>query len=387
MNSEAFIVEAVRTPVGRRNGSLAEVHPIDLGVEVLTALLDRSGAPADAVDDVIFGCVDAIGPQAGDIARLSWLAAGFPHHVPGVTIDRQCGSSQQAVHFAAQAVRAGDSELIVAGGVQNMSRIPIMSSYKDPKDPLGDGGDPWAGSTHWQKQFGDQQISQFRGAEMMADRWSISRLDMEAFALESHRRAIEAIDAGLFDKEIVPVAGLRRDETARRDTTAEKMAGLKPLHEGGNLTAAVASQICDGASAVLVASEAAVKKYGLAPRARIAHMSVRGGDPVEMLSAPIEATQVALEKAGLTIDEIDTVEINEAFASVVLAWLKDIEIDPTRVNPRGGAIALGHPLGATGTKLMTTLLHELERTSGRYGLQTMCEGGGQANVTIIERLS
>jgi acetyl-CoA C-acetyltransferase len=384
MNSEAFIVEAVRTPVGRRNGSLAQVHPVDLGAEILTALIERSGAPAEAVEDIIFGCVDAIGPQAGDIARLSWLAAGFPHHVPGVTIDRQCGSSQQAVHFAAQAVRAGCSDLIVAGGVQNMSRVPIMSSYKDP---LGDSGDPWAGSKYWEKQFGDQRISQFVGAEMMADRWSITRSDMEAFALESHRRAIEAIDAGLFDAETVTVAGLTRDETARRDTTSEKMATLKPLSEGGRLTAAVSSQISDGASAVLVASEAAVKKYGLTPRARIAHMSVRGGDPIEMLSAPIEATQIALDKAGLGVEDIDAVEINEAFASVVLAWEKEIKIDPVRVNPQGGAIALGHPLGATGTKLMTTLLHELERSGGRYGLQTMCEGGGQANVTIIERLS
>ncbi|MGR6520255.1 acetyl-CoA C-acyltransferase (plasmid) [Rhodococcus erythropolis] len=383
MNSEAFIVEAVRTPAGRRNGSLAEIHPLDLGAEVLIALIDRSGALAETVEQVIFGYVDAIGPQADDIARLSWLAAGFPHHVPGVTVDRQCGSSQQAVHFAAQAVRVGDADLVVAGGVQHMSRMPIMSSYTDP---LGDVTDLWSGSKHWEKQFSSHKISEFVGAEMMADRWGISRSEMEQFAAESHRRAIESIDTRLFDMEIVPVAGLKQDETAYRDTSTEKMAALKPLRKGGKLTAAVSGQVCDGASAVLIASEAAVKRYGLRPRARIVHMSTGGGNPVEMLSAPIEATRIALAKARLSIEEIDTVEINEAFSSVVLAWLKEFDIDPTRVNPRGGAIALGHPLAATGTKLMTTLLHELERTGGRYGLQTMCEGGGRAKVTIVERM-
>lgn len=383
MTREAYIVDAVRTPVGRRGGSLASVHPIDMAALVIQGLLERSGAPAAEVDDVIFGCVDAVGPQAGDIARLAWLAAGFPDHVPGVTLDRQCGSSQQAVHFAAQAVLAGSAELVVTGGVQNMSRVPIMSSYKDP---LGDGVEPWAGSTMWAQRFGGETISQFRGAELMADRWGISRIQMEAYAIESHRRAADAVDAGIFDAEIVPIGDFRRDETVRRDTSAEKLAALQTLTPGGKLTAGLASQISDGASAVLVASDAAVARWGLTPRARIVHMSVRGGDPVEMLSAPIEATRLALKKAGLTADQIDAVEINEAFASVVLAWLAEIDVDPAKVNPVGGAIALGHPLGATGTKLMTTLLHQLERTGGRYGLQTMCEGGGQANVTIIERL-
>ncbi|MGI8331154.1 acetyl-CoA C-acetyltransferase [Actinomadura scrupuli] len=382
--AEAYIVEAVRTPVGRRNGGLAEAHPADLGAHSLRALVERSGVDAAAVDDVIFGCVDTVGPQAGDIARTAWLAAGLPEEVPGVTVDRQCGSSQQAVHFAAQAVLSGTADLVVAGGVQNMSKIPIAYAMIAGVE-LGFAG-PFAGSKGWEARYGDTEISQFNGAEMIASNWDISRADMERFAFESHRRALRAIDEGRFEREIAPYEGITTDEGPRRDTTLEKMAGLKTLVEGGRLTAALSSQISDGSAALLIASEQAVRDHGLTPRARIHHLSARGEDPVRMLSAPIPATAHALKKSGMSIGDIDVIEINEAFASVVLAWLKETGADPARTNPNGGAIALGHPLGATGARLMTSLLHELERTGGRYGLQTMCEGGGQANVTVIERL-
>jgi acetyl-CoA C-acetyltransferase len=383
--AEAYIVDAVRTAVGRRNGALAEVHPADLGAHVINALFDRNpSADPDAVDDVIFGCTDTLGPQAGDIARTAWLCAGYADHVPGVTIDRQCGSSQQAVHFAAQAVLSGTSDLIVAGGVQNMSKIPIASAMM--VGPQFGFETPFAGSTGWAKRFGDQEVSQFRSADMIAEKWDISREQMEEFALQSHQRAQTAISEGRFANEIVALNGFDTDEGPRPDTTLEKMAGLPTLREGGRITAAVSSQISDASSAVLVASEEAVKRFGLTPRARIHHISVRADDPVYMLTAPIRATEYALGKAGMTLDQIDLVEINEAFASVVLAWVKETGADVAKVNVNGGAIALGHPIGATGTKLMTTLLNELERTGGRYGLQTMCEGGGQANVTIIERL-
>ncbi|MEO5874414.1 MAG: acetyl-CoA C-acetyltransferase [Streptosporangiaceae bacterium] len=381
---EAYIVDAVRSPVGRRNGGLAETHPADLGAHALKSLVERSGIDPAAVDDVIFGCVDTVGPQAGDIARTAWLAAGLPEEVPGTTIDRQCGSSQQAVHFAAQAVMSGTQDLVVAGGVQNMSKIPIAYAMIAGVQ-LGFAG-PFAGSKGWEARYGDQEVSQFRGAEMIAAQWEVSRAEMEEFSYTSHQRALHAIDNGYFAKEIAPYAGVSNDEGPRRDTTVEKMAGLKTLVDGGRLTAALASQISDGSAALLIASEQAVKDHGLTPRARIHHLSVRGEDPIKMLSAPIPATAHALKKAGMSIADIDTVEINEAFASVVLAWLKETGADPAKVNPNGGAIALGHPLGATGARLMTTMLHELERTGGRYGLQTMCEGGGQANVTIIERL-
>ena len=381
---EAYIVEAVRTPVGRRGGALAQMHSADLGGHVLAALMDRSGVDPGAVDDVVMGCCDTIGSQAGDIARTAWLVAGLPEHVPGVTIDRQCGSSQQAVHFAAQGVMSGTQDLVVAGGVQNMSAIPISSAMLLGQQ-LGF-TTPFAESPGWVKRYGDQEVSQFRSAEMIAERWDISREDMEHFAFESHQRAIRAIDEGRFDREVEPVGDLRADEGPRRDTTLEKMAGLRPLGEGGRITAAVASQISDAASAVLVASERAVAEHGLTPRARVHHLSVRGDDPVWMLTGPIPATRHALERTGLTVDDIDLFEVNEAFASVVLAWAKETGADLGRTNVNGGGIALGHPIGATGTRLMTTLLHELERTGGRYGLQTMCEGGGQANVTIIERL-
>jgi acetyl-CoA C-acetyltransferase len=381
--AEAFIIDAVRTPVGKRGGGLADVHPADLGAHVLTALLERTGVDPAAVEDVFFGCVDTIGPQAGDIARTCWLAAGLPEEVPGVTIDRQCGSSQQALHFAAQAVMSGTNDLIVAGGVQNMSMIPIASAMTVAQD-LGH-ENPFHGSEGWLKRYGDQEVSQFRGAEMIAEKWGISREDMEAFAVESHTRALRATAEGRFVREIVPLNGVRTDE-GPREPNIEKIRSLPTLPDCERLTAAVASQISDAATAVLVASEEAVRLHGLKPRARIHHISCRGADPIYMLTAPIPATAYALEKTGMKLDDIDLVEINEAFASVVLAWQKETGADLEKVNVNGGAIALGHPLGATGTRLFTTLLHELERTGGRWGLQTMCEGGGQANVTIVERL-
>jgi len=382
--AEAYIIDAVRTPVGKRGGGLSQVHPADLGAFPILELMNRTGVDPAAVEDVVFGCLDTVGPQAGDIARTAWLAAGLPEEVPGTTIDRQCGSSQQAVHFASQAVMSGTADLIVAGGVQNMSMIPISSAMTVTEGM----GLPalFSGSKGWLARYGDQEISQFRGADLIAEKWGISREDMEVFALESHRRAAQATDEGRFEREIAPFEGVTADEGFRRDTSLEKMATLKTIREDGRITAAVSSQISDAGAAMLIASEQAVKDHGLTPRARIHHLSVRGGDPVFMLSAPIPATEYALNKAGMTIDQIDLVEINEAFASVVLAWQKETGADPERVNVNGGAIALGHPLGATGVRLMTTLLNELERTGGRYGLQTMCEGGGQANVTIIERL-
>ena len=381
--SEAYVIDAVRTPVGKRNGSLAGVHPIDLGVRAFRGIFERNDVDPSAVDDAIVGCVDAIGGQAGNIGRLTWLAAGFPEEVPGVTVDRQCGSSQQAISFGAQAIMAGTADLILAGGMQNMSQIPISAAMIVGKE-FGF-TTPTNESKFWLERYGDEEISQFRGAEMIAERWDISRDDMERFALASHERAFAAIRGGHFDNEIITVDGFGVDETPR-ETTLEKMAGLPTLSEGGRMTAAVASQICDGASAVLLASEKAVKDHNLTPRARIHHISCRGADPVLMLTGPIPATRYALEKTGLSIDDIDVVEINEAFAPVVLAWIKETKADPAKVNPNGGAIALGHPLGATGAKLFATMLNELERIGGRYGLQTMCEGGGTANVTIIERL-
>ncbi|MFJ7335704.1 acetyl-CoA C-acetyltransferase [Streptomyces sp. NPDC101110] len=384
--AEAYIVEAVRTPVGRRGGGLSAVHPADLGAHVLTALMERSGVDPAAVEDVVFGCLDTVGPQAGDIARTCWLAAGLPEEVPGVTVDRQCGSSQQALHFAAQGVLSGTQDLVVAGGVQNMSQIPIAFATRQAAEPLGLTDGPFAGSAGWRARYGGRPVNQFLGAEEIARKWDITREAMEEFALRSHQRAIRAIDEGRFDRETVAYGDVVHDEGPRRDTSREKMAGLQPLMEGGRLTAALSSQISDGASAVLLASERAVREHGLTPRARVHHLSVRGEDPIRMLSAPIPATAYALKKSGMTLDRIDLVEINEAFASVVLAWTKETGADPEKVNVNGGAIALGHPLGATGTRLATTLLHELERTGGRYGLQTMCEGGGQANVTILERL-
>lgn len=383
MGSDAYIVEALRTPVGKRGGSLSQVHPADLGGHVMSEVIRRTGIDPEVVDDVVFGCLDTIGPQAGNVARTAWLAAGLPLGVPGTTVDRQCGSSQQALHFGAQGVMSGTQDVVLFGGVQNMSALPISSAMTAGREYGFD--DPFTGSKGWVERFGTQEVSQFRGAQMIADKWNLSRVELEEFALRSNELAFAAIKAGRFDNEIVAYGDFAVDETPR-ETSMEKMAGLKPLAEGGTLTAAVASQIADGASAGLVVSEDALKRYGLTARARIVDLTVRGDDPIMMLTGPIPATKRALDKAGLTIDDIDVVEINEAFAPVVLAWLKETGADLAKVNPNGGGIALGHPLGATGAKLFATMLNELERTGGRYGLQTMCEGGGTANVTIIERL-
>jgi acetyl-CoA C-acetyltransferase len=373
----AYIVGATRTPVGRRNGGLSTTHPVDLGAHVLKALLQRAQVDPSAVDDVIFGCVGQVGAQASNIARNSWLAAGLPQSVPGTTLDRQCGSSQQAVHFAAQAVMSGTQDLLVAGGVEVMSKVPIGAAKRIGVD--NDFGTPNQ-AVGWQERYGDEGLSQFRGAELIAEKWGISREDMEAFAFQSHQRAAAARQEGKFDEEITPVGDVRQDEGPRPETTMEKMAGLKPLSEGGRLTAALSSQISDGASGVLVASEAAVRTHDLTPMARIHALSVVGSDPVMMLTGPIPATQAVLARAGLDIEDVGRFEVNEAFASVVLAWLSETGATQERTNVLGGAISLGHPLGATGTRLMTTLIHEMRRSGTRYGLQTMCE-------TILELCS
>jgi len=381
--TEAYIVSAVRTPVGRRGGGLAGVHPADLSGHVMRAAAERVGVDPAAVDDVVWGCVDQIGAQATNIGRTGWLSAGLPESVPGTTIDRQCGSSQQAVSFAAYGVLSGQQDLVVAGGVELMSLVPIWS-------PASVGvaqglGHPFGGAG-WAARYGDSEVSQFYGAELIADRWEISREDMERLALASHERALAAQAAGAFADEIVPYAALATDEGPRADTTLEKMATLKTVREGGRVTAAVSSQVSDGAAALLLASEAAVRTHGLTPLARIHALTVVGSDPIVMLDGPIAATERVLARAGLSIGDIDQAEVNEAFAPVVIAWLKATGADPARTNPLGGAIALGHPLGATGARLMVTLVHALRRSGGRYGLQTMCEGIGMANATVIERL-
>lgn len=382
--AEAYIIDAVRTPIGRKKGSLAELHPADLGAAPISALIKRTGIDAGAVDDVVWGCCDTIGPQAGDIGRTVWLVAGLPQHVPGTTVDRQCGSSQQAVHFAAQGVMSGTQDLVVAGGSQAMNAIPISAAML-AAEPYGF-SNPFNTSPGWVARYGDGLLNQINSAEMIAAKWGITREAMEEFALASHQRAQAAWDNGWFDREVSPLNGVERDETIRPQTTLEGLASLKTVQDGGVITAGVASQNCDGAAALLIASEQAVKDHGLKPRARIHHISVRADDPVWMLTAPIPATEYALKKAGMRIEDIDLFECNEAFASVPMAWMKELGIPHEKVNVQGGAIALGHPLGGTGARLMTTLLGALERTGGRYGLQTMCEGGGQANVTIIERL-
>jgi acetyl-CoA C-acetyltransferase len=382
--AQAYIVDALRTPTGKRKGALSTVHAIDLGAHVLKALVERNAIPAEDYDDVIFGCVDTIGSQAGNIARSSWLAAGLPLAVPGTTVDRQCGSSQQAVHFAAQAVMSGTQDVIAVGGVQTMTQIPISSAMLAGQ-PLGF-ADPFSGSVGWRARFGQQPVNQFYAAQRIADHWHISREHMEAFALQSHDRALAAIASGRFAREIVSYQGLAVDETPRQSSLA-KMAELQPVDPRfPSITAAVSSSTCDASAALLVVSQAALKRYDLTPRARIHQLTVLGDDPIWHLTAPIAATHRALARSGLSMADIDRVEINEAFASVVMAWAKELDYDPARTNVNGGAIALGHPLGATGARLMTTLLNELECTGGRYGLQTMCEGGGLANVTIIERL-
>ena len=382
--AEAYIIDAVRTPVGRKKGSLAAVHPADLGAHPLKELVKRTGIDAGAGDDVVWGCCDTIGPQAGDIGRTVWLVAGLPQHVPGTTVDRQCGSSQQAIHFAAQGVMSGTQDLVVAGGSQAMNAIPI-SAAMFAGEPYGF-SNPFNGSPGWVERYGSGILNQIRSAEMIAEKWDISRAEMEAFALASHQRAQAATDAGWFAGEIVPLGELSRDETIRPGTTLEGLAGLREIEEGGRITAGVASQNCDGAAALLIASERGAKEHGLTPRARIHHLTVRADDPVWMLTAPIPATRHALERAGMTVDDIDIFECNEAFASVPMAWMKELGIPHEKVNVNGGAIALGHPIGATGSMLIGTVLDELERTGGRYGLVTMCAAGGMAPAIIIERL-
>ncbi|MCW1932332.1 acetyl-CoA C-acetyltransferase [Pararhodobacter zhoushanensis] len=385
--AEAYLVELVRTAGGRRKGALANWHPADLGAEVIDALVARSRIDPVAIDDVIVGCVTQAGEQAFAFGRNCVLASGLPESVPAVTIDRQCGSSQQAVQFAAQAVMSGTQDVVIAMGVESMTRVPMFSNLTlHSKEGLGIG--PF--SDRIAKRFGTRDFSQFKGAEMIAQKHGFDRAQLDAFALESHRRAAAATDAGAFADEIVPLAidgGMHsRDEGIRADASLESIGAVRLLEEGGMITAANASQICDGAAGVLVVSEAALKRYNLTPRARIVTMTVTGGDPVIMLEEPIPATIKALRRAGLSIDDIDLYEVNEAFAPVPMAWLKMLDADPAQLNVNGGAIALGHPLGASGARLMTTLVNALHKRGKKYGLQTMCEGGGLANVTIVEAL-
>ncbi len=383
----AYIVEAVRTAGGRRKGSLAEVHPVDLGAAMINALLDRSGIDPAAIEDVIMGCVTQGGEQSFAFGRNIVLASRLPDSVPAVTIDRQCGSSQQSVQFAAQAVMSGTQDLVIAGGTESMTRVPMFTN-RLLHDQAGLGVGPFPPSVL--NRYGIKDFSQFAGAQMIADKYGYSREDLDAFALESHRKAAAAADSGAFEAEIVsvmtPEGEFRTDEGIRRDTTMEKLASLKPLEEGGSITAGNASQISDGSSGVLIASEKAVKDHGLKPIARLHHFSVSAGDPVIMLEEPIPATRKALAKAGMSLSDIGLYEVNEAFSPVPMAWLQSLDADPARLNVNGGAIALGHPLGASGTRLMTTMIHALRARGERYGLQTMCEGGGIANVTIVEAL-
>jgi acetyl-CoA C-acetyltransferase len=382
--AEAYIIDAVRTPIGRKKGALAGLHPADLAALPIRALITRTGIDPAAVDDVVWGCTDTIGAQAGDIARTAWLVAGMPEAVPGVTVDRQCGSSQQAVHFAAQGVLSGTQDLVVAGGSQAMNQIPIMAAMLAGREYGFDS--PFLSSPGWLARYGDEEVDQIKSAEMIAQKWGISREAMEKYALESHRRAQAAIDHGWFKSEIVPVGDFAVDETVRGNSTLAGLAALKTVREGGIITAGIASQNCDAAACLLIASEQAVKTHRLKPRARIHHLSVRAANPVWMLTGPIPATIHALKKAGMRVADIDLFECNEAFASIPMAWMQELDVPHEKVNVQGGAIALGHPIGATGARIMTSLLNALERTGKRYGLQTMCEGGGQANVTIIERL-
>lgn len=386
--AEAYIVAAVRTAGGRRGGRLAGVHPVDLAARALDAVVQRSGVPADAVEDVVMGCVSQGGEQAGQIGRNAVLASSLPQSVPAVTIDRQCGSSQQAIQFAAQAVMSGTQDVVIAAGVESMTRVPMGSTYKLFYDAgLGKNKSPGL-----EEKFPGIVFNQFMGAEMIARKYGFTREALDEYSLNSHRKAVAATQGGRFTDEIVPVpietadgAGQHTtDEGIRYDASAEGMASVKKLSDQGVLTAASSSQICDGASAVMIVSAAALEKYDLKPLARIVNLTVTAGDPVVMLEEPLFATDKALQRAGLSIGEIDLYEVNEAFASVPMAWLHHTGADPAKLNVNGGAIALGHPLGASGTKLMATLVHELRRRGGRYGLQTMCEGGGVANVTIIE---
>lgn len=387
---DAYIVGAVRTPCGRKNGRLSGWHPIDLGAFALNSLVERTGTDPDVVEDVVFGCIDQVGAQSANIARNAVLAAGWPDTVPGTTVDRQCGSSQQALHFAAQAVMSGVHDIVVAGGVESMSTVPL-------------GGNAVAGhkagfgvpySPRMKERYPGVRFDQFQGAEMIAAKWGLDREQLDRFGLSSHEKAARATEEGRFEAEIVPVpvvvdgdeGTMTRDEGIRYDASIEAMSQLAALSENGVLTAATSSQISDGASAVLICNDEGLARLDATPRARIHAMSLAATDPVVMLTAPIPATQRALERGKLSIDDIDLFEVNEAFASVPLAWLADTHADPDKLNVNGGAIALGHALGNSGTRLMTTLLHELERTGGRWGLETMCEGGGLANATVIERL-
>ena len=385
----AVIVDVIRTPLGKRNGKLKEWHPVDLAGVTLKALVDRNNIDPALIDDVIMGCVMQVGEQAVNVARNAVLAAGLPETIPGTTIDRQCGSSQQAAHFAAQGVMAGAYDVVIASGIELMTRIPMGSSIADGKYgfPFG----PMVGARY---AAAGGLVPQGISAELIADKWGISRDDMDAFGVRSQTLAQQATKEGRFEREILPVldaeGNLMTVDEGLRETTTESLGKLKPSfrpeEEGGRVTAGNSSQITDGASAALIMSEALANKLGLKPRARFVNFSLAGDDPRLMLTAPIPATRKVLERAGMKIEDMDVVEINEAFASVVLAWEKELRPDMSRVNPNGGAIALGHPLGASGTRLLATLVNELERTGGRYGLQTMCEGGGMANATIIERL-
>ena len=390
--AEAYIVAAARTAGGRKGGRLAGWHPADLAASVLDALIERSGAAPDQVEDVIMGCVMQAGEQSNNIARNAIMASKLPESVPGTSVDRQCGSSQQALHFAAQAVMSGTMDIVIAAGVESMTRVPMgLASQLPAKNGFGTYKSPGI-----EKHYPNIVFSQFSGAEMVAQKYDLSKDALDQYAFDSHQRAIAATEAGRFKDEIIPLQITRADgstdthhidEGIRFDATLDGIKGVKLINEnGGRLSAASASQICDGASGVLVVNEKGLKQLGVKPLARIHHMSVMGGDPVIMLEAPLPATKRALEKAGMSIDDIDLFEVNEAFASIPTAWLKATGADPARLNVNGGAIALGHPLGGSGTKLMTTLLHALKQQNKRYGLQTMCEGGGMANVTIIERL-
>jgi acetyl-CoA C-acetyltransferase len=385
--AEAYIVEAVRTAGGRRKGALAGVHPADLGGAVLDALVERTGIDPTAIEDVIVGCVSQAGEQAFAFGRNLVLASKLPDSVPAVTIDRQCGSSQQALHFAAQAVLSGTQDVVIAAGAESMTRVPMGSNYTlHTQAGLGDG--PW--SQKILGRYGVKEFSQFIGAQKIADKYGFSRKEMDEYALGSHRRAANAIAIGAFKQEIIPIETNRgsfaQDEGVRFDASLEAMATVKTLQEGGTITAANASQMTDGASAALIVSERALKEHNLTPLARVHSLTVTAGDPVVMLEEPIPATRKALIRAGLKLDDIDLFEVNEAFAAIPMAWLKALKVDPEKLNVNGGAIALGHPLGASGTKLMATLIHALRARGKRYGLQTMCEGGGIANVTIVERL-
>jgi acetyl-CoA C-acetyltransferase len=391
-NNNAYIVSAVRTAGGKKNGSLSQWHPADLGAKVLDELVLQTGIDPALIDDVIFGCVDQVGAQSGNVARNAVLASSLPESVPGTSVDRQCGSSQQAIHFAIQAVMSGTQDVVIGGGVEIMSMVPIGASIKDGYE--AGHGLPFD-SEGMKARYPGVYFSQFTGAEMMAKKWNLSREDLDNFAFSSHQKAIAAVHGKYFDREILPVQAknaegktdmIFTDEGIRYDASLEALAGLKPVTEGGVITAGNASQITDGAAAVMVCNDEGLKKIKTDPRARIVAISVVGDDPIMMLGAPIPASHKVLKAAGLNIYDIDLYEINEAFAPVPLSWAIDLKADQDKLNVNGGAMALGHPLGATGAKLMTTLLHELERRDGKYGLQAICEGGGTANATIIERL-